>query len=550
MARHGPSQQAPIVVVGGGIAGLTAAALLAARGEPVVVLESQPVVGGKIRQLLGVDSGPTVMTMRWVFDEIFSSCGARLDERLTLEPLQILARHAWKPGAYGFDNQGYFDLYADQKASIDSVARFFGLQQAAKFVAFCTKAKQIHDLLEPLYIQSARPSFFGLTRSLGLKGLTTLASLGPLANLWQSLGDYFPDPRLRQLFGRYATYCGSSPWLAPATLMLIAQVEMAGVWSIRGGMIRLAEALAQLAQERGATLLTNAKVCEVQVESHQVCAVTFDTPDGRHTLPTRDVIFNGDAAALYQVLSPALRIRALIQPSPPRPVPAHERSLSAVTWSIRTTRPLEGFNLSRHNLFFDDGYQQEFTQVFNQQRLPGNATIYLCAQDRTDQGLQPERPTPGERVLVLINAPAIGDHSPETFSQANIDQLETHHFARLKLNGLSISPQDATLCETQITTPREFSQLFPATGGALYGQPSHGWFSQFRRLGSQGPVAGLWMAGGSVHPGPGVPMAALSGLRAAEALMASRDSTARSRRGVTAGGTSMQSVQTNVTPLP
>eukprot|EP01036_Dinobryon_divergens_P045377 gene45377-60619_t len=232
--------------------GLVSALQLAQQGLAVTVVEAAAHPGGKVRQLVvdgaAIDSGPTVFTMRWVFEQIFAQVGCQLTDLVKLEPLDILCRHAWG------STDKRLDLFTDVARSADAIAQFSSPEEARRFVAFCQKAKEIYNHLEGPYIRSSRPSLTSMGTDLGFKGLAALASLGPFASLWQSLGHYFHDPRLRQLFGRYATYCGASPWAAPATLMLVAHVELDGVWSVDGGMHALAKAIAAQAERQGASL--------------------------------------------------------------------------------------------------------------------------------------------------------------------------------------------------------------------------------------------------------------------------------------------------------
>lgn len=513
----------PIVIVGAGVAGLVSAALLAHQGERVIVLEKSDRVGGKLRQINGVDSGPTVLTLRWVLDSVFEACGERLDSYLELEPLQNLARHFWRPGAYGLDNEGWFDLYADPRQADDEVARFFGGNQARLYREFCHTASALYQTLEEPYIRSEKPTFLGLSRRLGVSGLTQLAQLGPFASLWKSLDRFFPDPRLKQLFGRYATYCGASPWHAPATLMLIAQVEMAGVWSPIGGMQAIAFALEELARARGCEFIMNANWERFETEGERLKSVHFIKDNRSESISAKAAIFNGDIATLGDRLAQ--------KPS--------RRSLSALTWSIKTSTPAEGVPLVRHNLFFDDAYDQEFQDIFQKQRLPQRGTVYLCAQDRHDDAQSRHSQ---ERMLLLVNAPACADTHPENLSSAEILQCQKRHFERLNKHGLHWTQSDSQIVAT---SPKDFAHLFPGSGGALYGQASHGWFTQFQRRGSKSPIQGVYLAGGSVHPGPGLPMVMRSGQLAVEALMADQISRFRLHPVVTSGGTSTQSAATS-----
>ncbi len=512
-----------VVVVGAGIGGLVSALLLAHRGLPVTLVEAAATPGGKMRQVqvdgVAVDSGPTVFTMRWVFDQILAEVGQDLDSQLTLSPLSVLARHAWR------GTPQTLDLYADAQRSADAIAAFSSPAEARRFLGFCAQARQIYTQLEGPYIRSERPTLLSMARDLGPRGLLALAGLGPMASLWQHLARHFHDPRLQQLFGRYATYCGSNPWAAPATLMLVAQVELDGVWAVDGGMHAVARMFERLARAHGVNFEYGQACEQILVQGGRTCGVRL--ADGR-TLAADSVVFNGDANALASgLLGPAAQRAA-------PPVAVQQRSLSAMTWSMNASAA--GFPLVRHNVFFDKDYRSEFDDIFRRRRLPQQGTVYVCAQDRLDDASGPAGP---ERLLCLVNAPADGDTRP--FDVQETDPCEHRSLALLRQCGLTLQAQAHQVVRT---TPADFHRLFPATGGALYGPATHGWMSAFTKPASTSRVPGLYLAGGSVHPGPGVPMAAMSGHLAAATLMAHLDSTSRSRRVVISGGTSMPSATT------
>ncbi len=513
-----------VVVIGAGVGGLVSAVLLAQRGLDVTLVERMHRPGGKLRQVqvdgVPIDAGPTVFTMRWIFESIFAEAGASLSSRLRLTPLDVLARHAW-------DADTTLDLYADRARSADAVGRFAGPDEAKRFLAFCAEARRLYTLLEGPYIRSERPTLASMAGDLGVKGLAGLVSLGLFPSMWRALARHFRDARLRQLFGRYATYCGSSPLAAPATLMLVAQVEMDGVWSVDGGMHAVAAALAELARERGAALRYGEHVAEVLVRDGRARGVRLASGD---ILDADAVVFNGDVNALAQgLLGAAARGAA-------REVRPAARSLSAVTWLIRARSA--GFPLAHHNVFFHDDYASEFADIFGRGRLPRKGTVYLCAPDRSGA---PVPAGAAERLSLLVNAPAVGDRDAAALDDLEIDRCERTSFALLERCGLTLERRPEAVVRT---TPRDFERLFPATGGALYGPATHGWMSSFRRASSTSALPGLYLAGGSVHPGPGVPMAAMSGRLAAETLVAHLASTSRSRRVVISGGMSTPSATT------
>lgn len=506
-----------VLVVGAGIGGLTAAVELARRGLPVTVIEKAERVGGKMREVVvsgrAVDSGPTVLTMRGVFDEVFRGAGKTLDEHVTLDRVDLLARHAWSDGSS-------LDLFGDIDRSADAIGRFAGPREAHGYRRFCEYARTIHETVKGPFLFSERPSLVSIVKAFGSIGIGALMKMDGYRTMWGALGDFFEDPRLLQLFGRYATYSGSSPFSSPATLNVIAHVEREGVWLVRGGMYRLAEALSKLALELGATIRTGTKVQELLVEGGRVTGLRLATGE---VLRGRAVVLNADAGALAAGLFGKGVKRAVDSPG--------QRSLSAVTWSL--VGEARGFPLVRHNVFFSDDYPREFRRLFDQGTLPDSPTVYVCAQDRDDAGLAAGAGTGTsklERLFCLVNAPADGDR--RALTPTEIQRCEAAMREVLSRCGLTIEPSGSAV----VTTPSDFEKMFPATGGALYGAASHGWMAPFSRPAARARTAGLYLCGGSAHPGAGVPMVAQSARLAASALMEDLASTSRSSRAATPGG--------------
>jgi 1-hydroxycarotenoid 3,4-desaturase len=497
------------------MAGLSCAVDLARQGVEVIVLERREASGGKMREVGAggrtIDAGPTVLTMRWVFDEIFDAAGASLEQFLKLIPAEILARHAWSESER-------LDLFADLSRSAEAIGDFAGPGEARGYLAFCAEAEAIYKALRGTFLTEQLTGPIGLACRSGLRGLPALAAIRPFETLWSALGRHFHDPRLRQLFGRYATYCGSSPFAAPATLMLIAHVEREGVWLVAGGMQRLADSLAALAGSLGATIRYGAPVDEILTESGRATGVRLA---GGERLAGAGVIVNADCAAIAGGLFGEDARRAI------RPIEPADRSLSAIVWTLQARTG--GFPLHRHNVFFAPDYAREFTDLFARGQLPRVPTIYVCAQDRP--AIRGDGPGQ-ERLMVLINAPPRGDL--QTIDSKELAACQTRVLAHLSHCGLEVDPCLETL---GVTTPDQFHQLFPASGGALYGRATHGWSAAFRRPGARTRIAGLYQAGGGAHPGAGAPMAALSGRLAARRLLKDLGSTRRSVPGAMSGGT-------------
>ncbi|MEO0593306.1 MAG: 1-hydroxycarotenoid 3,4-desaturase CrtD [Myxococcota bacterium] len=483
-----------VVVVGAGVGGLAAAIDLARAGHRVTLTERFASPGGKMREAhvagRAIDVGPTVLTMRWVFDELFQDAGLDLDDRLDLTPATTLARHVWSPSEI-------LELYADPERSHEAIAAFAGTQEARGYARFRKRAKEMYNTLESSFIRAPRPTAIGLVRRSG--GLGGLLTINPFETLWRELGRYFADPRLRQLFGRYATYCGSSPFEAPATLMLIAHVELDGVWTIRGGMHQLARAMADLAQALGVSTRYRSQVTELTLNGDKLSGVVVNDD---HWLEADAVVVNADPSALASGCF-GDRIATRFEP-----LDRAKRSNSALTWAMLAKA--DGLALRRHNVFFGRDYPAEFAEL-RAGLIPRDPTVYVCCQDRSDT--EPN-PSGAERLFMIMNAPADGDRN-----RRGADELETHRrvmLGALRRRGLELV---TTGSPEVVTTPSDYAHDFPGVGGALYGAATHGSRASFQRPSARTRVEGLYLAGGGCHPGAGVPNSTLSGRLAAQAVI-------------------------------
>jgi 1-hydroxycarotenoid 3,4-desaturase len=502
-----------VVIIGAGMGGLSAAVLLAARGVPVTVVERMAAPGGKLRTVdvggIAVDAGPTVFTHRPVFERIFADAGAHLDDHLTLVKSDRLARHAWQDGSR-------LDLWADHARSFDAVAAFAGPAEAEGWERFQREAARIWNALETRFMESPAMNPLGLSLKYAPFHLHEMFAINPFQTLWKALGNYFRDPRLHQLYGRYATYTGADPFQASATLMLIAHLEARGVWLVDGGMHEVARQLAALAERLGTRFVYNAHVAEILVRQGRAAGVRLASGE---EIVAGDILSNGDVSALADGRFGPAASQAVTGVKP------QDRSLSGLVTMM--TAEASGFDLDRHNVFFSSDYAAEFRQIFGERRLPSEPSIYVCAQDRGIRGVSGGP----ERFQLIVNAPATGDTRPP--SDEEMAQCQTATLAVLARCGLTLKPTAMVP-----VGPAMFEALFPSSGGALYGRASHGWQASFRRPGSKTKLPGLWVASGSAHPGAGVPMAALSGRLASAAILKARGLTRTFSPAATAGGMS------------
>jgi 1-hydroxycarotenoid 3,4-desaturase len=316
------------------------------------------------------------------------------------------------------------------------------------------------------------------------RNLLQMTQIDGMRVLWKALEEYFPDPRLRQLFGRYATYNGSSPFHAPATLAVIAHVENCyGIFACEGGIYRLAEALQKRALELGVEIRTDSDVEEIVVDNQRARGVRVNG----ETLKASLIVANCDVMHVYEKLLGRKKLAEKYA--------SEELSLSAyVLLAVAKRAPLD---LVHHNVFFSGDYKREFDELIRQRRAPSDPTVYLCADDR----LQAAEET--ERCFLLSNAPPLDRHTDWT---AEAPRARERIINVLRRFGWTLEPTASAEL-----TPADFAARFPSSKGAIYGLSSNSTMAAFKRPANKVPgITGLYLAGGTVHPGAGLPMVTLS----------------------------------------
>jgi 1-hydroxycarotenoid 3,4-desaturase len=472
-----------IVVVGAGIGGLAAALRLSALGHKVQVIESAPTPGGKIRTLSGtnspIDLGPTVLTLLSVFERLFRDVGENLHDHISVTQQHLLARHWWRDGTC-------VDLDANLETSLENIRNVFGEKSAAEFMSYYSDTLTLFECFDEPVMQNANPNLPSMMLAV-MKRPSVIGKMRPVSTLAHGLAKQFSDPRLQQLFGRYATYVGGMPQTAPALLSLIWQAEAQGVWTINGGMHELARVIEALCIERGVEFTYNCRVKSITKHQRTATQVILDTNEA---IDVDSVVFNGDPRAI------ALgHLGYEVQKSVPN-IAKEERSLSAYVWGFdaKCNRP----NLVHHNVFFADTPNSEFRDIAKG-KMPSDPTIYVCAQDRGKSLASPEI----ENFELILNAPPLNQRQPK---EEDFERCNEITFKRLEQFGLSFQGKRA---RQHLTMPQDFEALFPASEGSLYGQSPRGMMATLKRPKCTTKLNNLFLVGGGVHPGAGIPMATL-----------------------------------------
>lgn len=483
-----------VIVIGAGIGGLSAAIRLAVSGHRVTVYEKNPQVGGKMYEISAGgfrwDTGPSVITMRHVFEDLFRAAGKRLDDYLTFLPVNPLTRYFYPDGTV-FDASANLTEMAQRIAALDE-------RDVEGYLAYLSYAARIHRITGKVFIYDRPPT----PRSFAKVPVRDWLKADPLRTMQGAIESHVRSPQLRQLLGRFATYVGGSPYEAPATLNVIAHVELnGGVWYPQGGVYSIARAFERLAHELGIEICTGQGVQQILTQGGRAVGVMLENGQ---TVKADAVLSNLDVTTTYTRLleqTPAVAARA-------KRLQAFEPSCSGyvLLLGVEGTHP----QLAHHNIFFSRDYRREFHAIFKEQVAPPDPTIYVAITSRTDATHAPHG---SENWFVLVNAPPMSDG----FNwESQAQPYRALILARLAEFGFDI--RDKIRVE-QTLTPHDLAQMSGAFRGALYGASANSKWSAFRRPHNRCPdVRGLYFAGGTTHPGGGVPMVTLSGKVAAELI--------------------------------
>lgn len=493
--------QVDVLVIGAGMGGLSAAIAAAAAGLRVRVVEAAAGPGGKMgtASFEGVefDTGPSLLTMIDVVERVFKLAGTRCQDELELVRFDPAFRYIYPDGLS-------LDIYHELEDSVASISKTLGPKAAKEYADFMAYSRQIWEAARPNFIDGQAPNFTSIVK-LGATRLKQVMAIDPLRSMWQGIERHVSDEHLRTLLARYATYNGSNPYEAPATLNCIAWVEQGlGGWGIKGGMAQLPRALERVARRMHVEFVYDSPVQGIEVDGRG--AVTGISLADGSTMRARAVVANADAAHVADALLPRHLKHDI--PSP------QTRSMSGWTAMLKAKHRPDAPRFA-HTVLFSQHYRQEFDDIFGRERPPSDPTVYLCAQSQSHQR---QGWADAEPVFVMANAPALSSSSSSSASdndEARFDALKRTVLERIKRADL-LGPEDEIVWER---TPYMLAQAFPGSYGSIYGAASNSQLAAFKRpANAVRAVPGLYLASGSAHPGGGVPLCLMSGYTAAQAL--------------------------------
>ena len=486
-----------ISIIGAGLGGLATAAILSSRGHTVDLFEKNDHPGGKMQEErpdgFRFDTGPSLLTMPFVTERIFELCGKKVEDYLKWLPVEPVCRYQFSDGVV-------FNNYHDHDKNRSELLRVAPEDVDAW--------DEFMDYSADLYRRTSETFLFNpLQRpaDLNISDLPDFLKIDAFSTVSKRVNDFFSSPRLRQLFKRFTTYNGSSPFLAPATLNVIPFVELRlGGFYIKGGMYKLALALAKLAEDCGARIHTGFPVDMIVPDPGRRKRISGIMIDG--SLFESDVVIsNSDASDTYLNLLPDNAVSRY-----------HRRKISRIEPSCSGFVVLLGIDktyeqLEHHNIFFSDDYEDEFRAIFERKEPPEEPTVYVTNTSVTDSADAP----PGcSNLYMLVNAPytengqlwhewmeTYADHIIHTMENRGLDDLGNSVIAK------------------KVITPADFERLYHSNRGSIYGTSSNTRTAAFARPRNKSPwFDNLYLCGGSTHPGGGIPLVLQSAMNVSALL--------------------------------
>ncbi|WP_138751481.1 phytoene desaturase family protein [Paenibacillus sinopodophylli] len=484
-----------VIVIGGGLGGLSAAIRLRADGHDVLVLEKNERAGGKLNIREGegyrFDTGPSILTMPWVLEQLFASAGKNLEDYMTLKRVEPQWRAKYEDGTE-------LDVLGDlpnMLAQIDALSAE-DKERFMRYVDYCRKQYELS--LKSFYSRSIT----GISDMRQQHSLKELLAMDPLKTMAQKTEHYLRHPHLKQLFNFMIMYIGSSPYAAPAVLSQLIYVQMGlGIYYVEGGMYNIARGMLRLLIELGVEVRTNSEVLEVITENGMATGVRLDG----ETISCDLVVSNLEALPAHRsILShhpqSAVQLTKLAKYAP---------TVSGHVMLLGVNRSYDSFK--HHNFLFSKQPEREFHDMFVSKKPTSDPTVYVGISSKSDPS---QAPSGKENWFVLTHVPPLREGESwatyqEAYRELVLDKLERMGAEHLRQH---IEWEHQFL-------PDDIQALYGANGGSIYGIVTDRKLNGGFKIPSRSAIIGnLYFVGGSTHPGGGVPMVTLSGQLTADLI--------------------------------
>jgi phytoene desaturase len=483
-----------IIIIGSGVAGLSAAIRLRAAGMHVQVFEANDYPGGKLSQFevngYRFDAGPSLFTMPHFLEELFTDSDADLRNYFTYIRKEIVCK-------YYFEDGTRFTAFADKERYAVEASNVFQVTQEEVKQYFAHSAMK-YEITESLFLKKSLHKLSTYLSKETLRGVLQAHRLGLMNSLHEENRSAFKDERMVQLMNRYATYNGSSPYRTPGIMSMIPHLEQHyGTFFPKGGMISITNALYDRAREMGVQFHFNQRVEEIMVSDDKAMGIRL----ADRTVQCDAVLSNMDVMPTYRTLLPR-------EKAPERTL-KQERSSSALIfyWGIKKEFP----ELDLHNIFFASDYKKEFEVLFEGKEVAEDVTIYIHISSKDEKA---DAPAGCENWFVMVNVP--GNKGQDW--DALIPQIRSRVIS--KLNRLLKTDVESLIEAEQVLDPRGIEARTQSYQGSLYGAASNNRFAAFlRHPNFSSRIKNLYFCGGSVHPGGGIPLCVMSGKIASEIML-------------------------------
>jgi diapolycopene oxygenase len=496
------NSQQSVIVIGSGLAGLSAAVTLAARGYGVTVLEKNAWTGGKAAVLeaegFRFDMGPTILTVPSVLKRIFGEAGLRPDERLDLVRLDP----QWR---CFFDDGSRLDLVESPDAMAESIARFSNrVQDAEGYHQFLKVSESLNQLSQKYFFWRSVGGIFDIIdreQMMSLQGVKNFMAIRPGKTVANTVRRYIKDERVSQMLDHFVQYVGSNPEQAPAVLCGIAHMQTdEGVWYPMGGTRAVPVALRKLAEELGVVFRTECEVKRIQVNQNRVTGVQLGSGE---IVPASAVVSNMDAVRTFREL-----IGSSQQSDNFEKKRSYEAACSGVVLYLGLDKRYP--ELLHHDFVFSKDPHEEFDFIYRKGEPAPDPSLYIAAPSATEPAVAPPG---GEALYILAHTAYLRPHHDWSKMLPDYRKVIINKLERTA----GIKDLESRIRFEAHLTPQDIHDRYHVLNGAIYGLASHGHLGAFKPA-NRTEVAGLYLTGGAAHPGPGMPMVLMSGWVAADTL--------------------------------